>query len=60
MNIRQPTVPQDNGKRHYGAGLKGSLCGVETPGRLETSNIIMVTCLECARIKGRFMREKKQ
>lgn len=46
---RTPTVPPDvGGFVHYGAGLKGSLCGVEDPARKETrSTWIGVTCPAC-------------
>lgn len=37
----------DNGKIHYGVGLRGALCGVETPGRKETHYVAPVTCPEC-------------
>lgn len=41
----------DNGEMHYGAGLKGSLCGVEVKGRRETSRRSAgVTCKECLRL----------
>lgn len=57
---RRPTVPEDNGEMHYGSGLRGSLCGVEAPGRREQSNWIGVTCPECLRQGNRGSRKKSE
>lgn len=39
----------DNGKMHYGMGLKGSLCGVECE-HVETTRRELVKCGDCIRI----------
>lgn len=40
----------DNGLMHYGAGLKGSLCGVEDPNRKERADNRGITCPDCRKI----------
>lgn len=51
--IVRPKVPtsmdafkQDNGKLHYGVGVRGSYCGVEVEHR-ETANLALVNCPDC-------------
>lgn len=51
--IVRPKVPTkmdawkpDNGKMHYGVGVRGSYCGVEVEHR-ETPDIFAVDCPDC-------------
>jgi hypothetical protein len=44
----------DNGRMHYGMGMPGSLCGVHSPTRTETTRREKVNCPTCIGIlKGR-------